>query len=179
MKDRLLLDSLSRLLSYPDEGYFELVKASVQLAAEVDLESANRLAHFGEQLSGSTAEELQELYVRTFDLNPICALEVGWQLFGDNYDRGDFLVRMKDELRRYGVVQSAELPDHLCHVLPLLGRMERDRARELSATSVVPAVKKMLAGLEGKQSPYERVLRAVVGLLEARHAASVTREVTA
>ncbi len=42
----------------------------------------------------------EELYTRTFDLNPVCALEIGWHLFGEDYERGAFLVRMRDQLRR-------------------------------------------------------------------------------
>src|SRR5215831_3254833 len=108
MDNRQLLDLFSELLSYPQEGYLRLVEACRRLAAEVDAESANHLACFAERVSGQETDELQELFVRTFDLNPVCALEVGWQLFGDNYDRGDFLVRMQDELRRYGVDRSTE-----------------------------------------------------------------------
>jgi len=171
MDNRRLLDLFSELLSYPQEGYLGLIEVCRPLAAELDMESANHLACFGEQLNGQNTDELQELFVRTFDLNPICALEVGWQLFGDNYDRGDFLVRMQEELGRCRVERSTELPDHLCHMLRLLGRMEPDRAHELATTAVLPGLKKMLAGLEEKQSPYERVLKAVVGVLEVLHAA--------
>ena len=176
MDNRRLLNLFSQLLSYPQEGYLGLVEACRPLVAEVDVESADHLGCFGEQLSGQNTDELQELFVRTFDLNPICALEVGWQLFGDNYDRGDFLVRMQDELRRCGVERSTELPDHLCHMLLLLGRMEPDRAHELATTAVLPAVNKMLAGLEGKSIPHEHVLRAATRVLEACYPAFVTQE---
>jgi len=39
----------------------------------------------------------------TFDINPACALEVGWHLFGEDYMRGQFLVRMREELSKYEI----------------------------------------------------------------------------
>ena len=75
----------------------------------------------------------QELYVQTFEFNPACTLELGWHLFGENYERGEFLVRMRDLLRRHGIAESTELPDHLTHVLALVGRLDHEEAAELAA----------------------------------------------
>ena len=63
---------------------------------------------------------LEEAFTGTFDVNPACALEVGWHLFGEEYARGMFLVRMREELRKYGLAESSELPDHVSHVLAIV-----------------------------------------------------------
>lgn len=162
-----ILEMFGKLLSYPGDDYLPEVEACRKAALEIDPEAARCLGDFSARLRGLSVEGVQELYVQTFDLNPICALEVGWQLYGDNYDRGNFLVKMRQELERYGVPEKVELPDHLCHALPLLARMDAATARSFGAASVIPALKKMLAGFEGKESPYEHVLKALSRILES------------
>ncbi len=105
--------------------------------------------------------EFEELYTQTFDLNPVCSLEVGWHLFGEEYARGAFLVRMREELRKHGIPEATELPDHLTYALRLVERMAPADAGEFSARYLVPALDKMLAALEGKGNPYESVLREI------------------
>ncbi len=161
-----ILEAFGQILSYPGEGYLTEVKACRNAANEIDPEAAHCLGDFNAQVCDLTSEQLQELYVQTFDLNPVCALEVGWQLYGDNYDRGNFLVRMRQELERYGVPENVELPDHLCHVLPLLARMDAEAAGNFGKASVIPALNKMLAAFEGKNCPYENVLKALSRILE-------------
>ncbi len=120
-----------------------------------------------DQLSATTYEELanlllypedperQELYVQTFEFNPACTLEIGWHLFGENYERGEFLVRMRGQLRRYEIAETTELPDHLTHVLRLIGRMEHDEAASLAGQVVLPALDKM-------QQPEDNAYRATI-----------------
>jgi nitrate reductase assembly molybdenum cofactor insertion protein NarJ len=107
----------------------------------------------------------QELYVQTFEFNPACTLEIGWHLFGENYERGEFLVRMREQLRRHGIGESTELPDHLTHLLPLIGRMERADAAELAGQFILPALGKIRDAL--KDNPYRTTLAAIEEKLEA------------
>jgi nitrate reductase delta subunit len=107
----------------------------------------------------------QELYVQTFEFNPACTLEIGWHLFGENYERGEFLVRMREQLRRYGIAESSELPDHLTHLLVLIGRMEHEEAAELAGQFLLPALAKIQDGL--KDNSYGSLIATVQAKLEA------------
>jgi nitrate reductase molybdenum cofactor assembly chaperone len=151
-------DALARLLCYPGDGY----RKDVEACAGMD----PLLTEFAAKIQTLSVSDLQELYTQTFDINPVATLEVGWHLYGENYERGRFLVRMRQELRARGLPESTELPDHLTHVLAVLGRMEPAEAAEFCAASVLPAVGKMAAGLEGKDNPFEHVLRAIRRTLE-------------
>ena len=62
---------------------------------------------FCREIDGLSTDELQELFTRTFDLNPACTLEIGWQLYGEDYRRGEFLVQMRQGLREKGLPESA------------------------------------------------------------------------
>ena len=57
-----------------------------------------------------TGEQLGDAYR---DINPECTLEVGWQLYGEDYNRGAFLVRMRAWMRSVGVEERGELPADL------------------------------------------------------------------
>jgi nitrate reductase delta subunit len=148
-----IYDRLANLLEYPRERP-ELSGAGPLLAG------------FAQDIQALSLEQIQELYVHTFELSPVCSLEIGWHLFGEAYERGEFLVKMRQELRRYGVPESSELPDHLTYVLRLVSRMEPEEATKFISAFLLPALEKMRAGLEGKNNPYEKVLAAIDSVLK-------------
>ena len=169
MSDRQIYDLLAAVLRYPDEGYLELVERCA-LAMESSYPKASQLVRdFGADIAPLSTEDAQELFTRTFDLNPVCSLELGWHLFGEQYERGSMLVKMREELRRYGIAESSELPDHLVHALQLLARMEDERAEEFATAVVLPALHKMLPNFDDKQCPYQKVMQAVWAVLHGRY----------
>ncbi len=157
--------AIAGLLAYPDGEFRQRLDRCWELCA--DPQAAAHLAGFDMVTRGLDLSDLEELYTRTFDFSPSCALEIGWHLFGEDYHRGALLVRLREELARHGIQESRELPDHLTHVLPLVDRMEPDEAARFVSACVTPAVKRILAGLEGQQNPYERLFRCVVVTLDA------------
>lgn len=169
MADVNEFDLLAGLLRYPAEGYASEALHCCEAFAANGPEIAIPLGEFLEQTRGLSLEDLQALYTTTFDLDPVCSLEIGWHLFGENYERGEFLVKMRGELRRLGIAESTELPDHLTHALEALGRMEPQEAASFATACLFPALDKMRAGMEGKSNPFENVLLAVARLLEFRY----------
>lgn len=162
------LDLVAELLRYPRPGYEASILACRDALAKAHPRAGEGIARFARAAEGLRLEELQELYTRSFDLDPVAALEVGWHLYGESYDRGRFLVRMRQLLEEVGVEETTELPDHLISVLPVLARLEPESAAELARSSVLPAVARMLDGLAGNDNPYEDVLRAVAEVLQER-----------
>jgi nitrate reductase delta subunit len=169
MKSLAEVELLAALLRYPGEGYANAAERCFEALVESDPETALLLGKFLAQTRDCSVEELQALYTATFDLDPVCSLEVGWHLFGENYERGEFLVKMRGELRRLGIAESAELPDHMTHALAALGRMEPEEGGEFATACLFPALDKMCAGLEGKSNPFENILLAVARVLERRY----------
>jgi nitrate reductase delta subunit len=107
---------------------------------------------FAASISGLPAAALQELYTQTFDWNPDTTLDIGWHLFGENYDRGDFLVKLRDALRRHGIPETGELPDHLSHVSRLLDKMPPEERTAFAAEFVAPALEKIGNGVAKTES---------------------------
>jgi nitrate reductase molybdenum cofactor assembly chaperone NarJ/NarW len=161
-----LYNLLARLLSYPAPEYPMAARKCQELLQTAFPETPQILERFTSQVKSSSLEELEELFTRTFDLNPVCCLEVGWQLYGEDYNRGSFMVKMRQQMRSRGVAESIELPDHLSNILPLLACMDPAEAGPLCASFVLPALRKMQQGLAGNDNPYEEVLDAIAGLIE-------------
>ena len=162
-------DLLANLLEYPREDYYERLAQCLEAFENSQPDTAALLEEFARRIAGLSTEELQELYVQSFDLNPSGSLDVGWHLFGENYERGAFLVKMREQLRRFSLPESSELPDHLGHVLAVLARMEPEEAAGFAAGCVFPALDKIREGLGKNKNPFAIVLESVARLLESRY----------
>lgn len=111
--------------------------------------------------------EMEEVYTRTFDVQAIAYLDVGYVLFGEDYKRGHFLVKMQGLQQECGNDCGTELPDHLPNILTLLPRMaDQEEAGELVNKLVLPAIDKMVQGFAENGNPYLDVLRMVSGVLQ-------------
>ena len=160
-----VLEQLARLLRYPDRHTIQAAETLyVILQHEIPL-AAKSIAGFGERCERATPEELEEIYTQTFEINSKCAPEIGWHLFGEEFTRGMLLVRMREELERYNIRETTELPDHISHVLALVAAMPREEADRFVPACVVPAVRKMVASAERMGSPYLHVLRCLEEVL--------------
>lgn len=163
-----LLEAFAALLTYPSEGYAERAAVCARALETRWPEAAGLVAGFARAARTMEPWQTEELFTRTFDLNPVCALEAGWHLYGEAYARGAFLVRARDLLRRHGVAESGELPDHLSLLLPLLDRMPQAEASAFARTCVTKALATMVAGFQAADNPYRDVLRALLGVLVDR-----------
>jgi nitrate reductase delta subunit len=150
-------DRLARLFSYPGETYIDECREAGQ----------HRLA---EELAPLGVSGIQELFTATFDWNPSTSLDLSWHLYGEQYARGAFLVQLRQLLRHHGVSESAELPDHITHILALLCRMEPEAAAEFTRDYAAPAVAKLVAALEQSKSVFAPVMHAVREALPVRAA---------
>ncbi len=123
-----VMDAISRLLSYPDQHTSQAAELLYVVLRDEIQDAASEISKFGAFLELHQDWEVEEAFTGTFDVNPACALEVGWHLFGEEYARGMFLVRMREELRKYDLCESVELPDHLSHVLAVVASNVRRRS---------------------------------------------------
>lgn len=165
-----VLMEVAALLEYPKGDLASSIARARKSAAAESPETAAALESFAGFAQDRSQAELEEAFVQTFDLNPSCALEIGWHLYGEDYKRGAFLVEMRGLMRRLAIAEDTELPDHLRHVMEVLARLDPTEGRELANDKVLPALAKMR--LASKGAPYDAVLRAVESLVETRFAAA-------
>jgi nitrate reductase delta subunit len=150
---------LTALYQYPAPGYHESIQRAAQALPD--------LAEFEAAAAPLSVDELQEAWVRTFEMNPDTCLDIGWHLFGEQYERGEFLVKVRQELKRCGIPESTELPDHLSHVLELVARMAPEEQAKFTTMFLLPAIEKVLKGLAGRSNVFEPLVRATRAAVEA------------
>ncbi|HNR32518.1 MAG TPA: hypothetical protein PKI11_16635 [Candidatus Hydrogenedentes bacterium] len=161
-----LLDALAGVLAYPEAGWRARLESCRDRARRISCAGVALLEQFCEATQGNTRTDLEERYINTFDLNPACTLDLGWHLFGEDYNRGLYLVKLRRELRIHGIAETQELPDHLTQALRLLGRMDAAGATDFAASCVMPALEKTIGALPA-DNPYRGLLEAVMMTLGA------------
>lgn len=115
---------LSVLLTYPEPDLLDALPELDQ-ALEATPTAPERLAPLLATLRDTDLITLQEHYVATFDRNPSHALHLFEHVHGESRDRGQAMVDLIDEYRKYGVEPAdSELPDYVPLFLEVLGHME-------------------------------------------------------
>lgn len=109
--------------------------------------------------------ELQEEYVRTFDLTDQSPLYLTYVQNGDGRDRGRALLALKERYQAAGLEpEGRELPDYLPMVLEFLSLAPEPVACEV-AHEFKGAVAQIGANLRARESPYADVLDPVLDAL--------------
>jgi nitrate reductase molybdenum cofactor assembly chaperone NarJ/NarW len=162
-------DLLALLIEYPDEIFLETLGAS-KTSAHVERVISAAVRRFEKAIATLSLDDLQELYVATFDFQPGCALEIGHHLYGEGDERVTFVAGLRDAMQRRNVTLGGDLPDHLGAVLRLVGREEADRAIALRA-KITPAVQRVREALASRKSPYVHVFEAICAALTSLVAA--------
>ncbi len=161
-------EALGGLFRYPDATYGNRLHHCRQALETCCPQAAACLLEVEEALAGRSQTDWEELYTRTFDLNPSCALDIGWHLYGEQYERGRFLVRCRDLLRELEIEEDGELPDHLSSLLSALGRLPEELAAPFAARFLLPALLVMREVLRDKGSDFAGLLGAAVILAEEK-----------
>lgn len=159
------------LISYPElDIRSDLEKVSQSLNGE----KTDDFHIFREHVNKTELTKLQEEFTQLFDFTPNTCLDLGWHLHGENYERGVFMVRVREMLREFGVSESSELPDHLTHILTVLPKMDDSDRDEFVRTRVIPATEKIIKGFGEKENPYKHLIQFIHDVLKNQ---STTQEV--
>lgn len=136
----------AEVFRYPNEGYSEYVK-QIQLFLDNNYpEAANEFNNFATYMLNKTTFEQQELYTKTFDVQPICYLDLGYVIFGEDYKRGAFLLHMQQEQQAVNNPCGSELSDNICNILNLYAKHQNQQLlNELAFQIMIPGLKKMIS----------------------------------
>lgn len=163
--DRESLTLLGSVLEYPGPDTPALSRQAADRLAGDHIALARTLWDLAVWLETTSRGEAEERYTGLFDLNPVCTLHVGYQLFGETYQRGEFLAHLSRELRERGVDAGQELPDHLPTVLRLLAGVDEESALTLIEDALLPALRKMGEALADSQDCWSAIVKALPGCL--------------
>ncbi len=136
---------LADLFEYPKEGYKERINGVAYLIKERYPEFECHIDTFI-QLMPDSYELAGDLYTRSFDVQAVTTLDVGYVLFGDDYKRGELLSHLNREHNQVGNNCGDELADNLANILRLMSKLSDENLKEeLVEDILVPAIKRMIS----------------------------------
>lgn len=161
---------LASVFDFPRDDYRSHVERAIVCIKDNYPDAAVDLSEF---LEGIPLEILacQELYTRTFDVQSITTLDVGYVLFGDDYKRAELLSNLTRTHVLGGTDRKGELADHLPNILRLMPKFNdlsgEDLLGELVTEIMVPGLMLMIKEfdvnrIEKKNTQYEKHFKTVI-----------------
>lgn len=189
---RQLLGLFADILEYPETSIVRQVRECEALVSSKNTEASALLRQFLNVVEETSNGDLQEIYTAVFDLDADCHPYLGYQLFGEGYERSEFLLELKERYRAGGFQASeTELPDRLSEVLRFLSvGSDESENEEILVEGVLPALDKLtsddpaddaeldgvkleLEQLRPRDNPYRPVLQALLLVLAPLRAVTV------
>ncbi len=138
-------ETMASILYFPEKGYADAVNACQYMLDVKYPEIAGEFQSFKEFVETIPATELEQIYIRTFDIQALCCLDVGYVLFGEDYTRGKILANLNKEHHQAGIDCRGELADRLPNILRLLPHLQdKELQEELVSYLLKPAIEKMV-----------------------------------
>ena len=151
------------MFRYPDEHIVEYSNKFLDMIVAELPEKAMAMQQLIDIHTQLSVREQQEYYLKTFDVQAVCYLDIGYVLFGEDYKRAQLLVNLQSEHKNAGIDCGSELGDHLPNVLNLLSKTaDPDFAEELGFIITSPAVRFMLTKFKNITSNYYKDLLEVL-----------------
>jgi len=159
---------LANMFRYPEEGTMQYFSEFLEMIQVEMPEKAGDMQQAVDKHRQLSIRDQQEYYLKTFDVQPICYLDVGYVLFGEDYKRAQLLVNLQSEHKKAEVECGSELGDHLPNVLTLLSKVtDPDFAEELGFIITTPAVRFMLTKFKNIDTNYyQELLEVLLGFLQ-------------
>lgn len=140
---------LADLFQYPDGGYQQKMKVIQNFLNDNYPEADEDIDTFVELLPADDLNTMEELYIRSFDVQSITTMDIGYILFGDDYKRGELLANLNREHKQTDNDCGSELGDHLPNLLRLISKLDdQELIVEMIEELIVPALAKMISEFE-------------------------------
>ena len=138
------LVQFAAMLDYPNTELPATAATCASMLAAERSEAARLVDAFAAYTASTPLSQIEEAYTGVFDLDPKCALYIGYHLFGESYKRSVFLLGLNERFAAQRYTPAGEVPDHLTIVLRCLAHAtDEDLAQELIADAVLPALDRM------------------------------------
>lgn len=140
---------LADLFRYPDDEYPQRATDIQEFVNNNYPEASEDIDKFVELLPAHDLNKMEELYIRSFDVQSITTMDIGYILFGDDYKRGELLSNLNREHTKANNDCGSELGDHLPNLLRLISKLDdKELIIEMIEELLVPALKKMISEFE-------------------------------
>ncbi len=145
--------AIADIFRYPEKDtYKHLVNNLGNILSDKYPTAYKEILPFIEYVNNNDFYTVEEIFTKTFHIQSICYLDIGYVLFGEDYKRGEFLVQMKKEQEMANNDCGTELADNLPNVLKLVTLIKDQQfLNELSVRILIPTIKKMLDEFEASR----------------------------
>lgn len=158
---------IADVFKYPDENFTGYVEKFLEIVVKERPGQFKALHYLFEGHGKLSLWQQQEYYLKTFEVQAVCYLDIGYVLFGDDYKRAQLLVNLQNEHKNAGIDCGSELGDHLPNVLTLLSKTsDTDFAEELGFILTTPAVRFMLTRFKDSNNFYAKLLEVLLEFLQ-------------
>lgn len=113
----------ANIFDYPDEDFSLIVQEVNGFLSKHYPAAAKEFQPFADRMLGINLLDQQELFIRSFDIQSLTTLDLGYILFGDDYKRGELLVNLNREHKALNNDCGNELADYLPNILRLLSKI--------------------------------------------------------
>ena len=178
MNSDLKISSL--LLSYPEEELQQsgnLIRATLDQLSDLDASEIVGLTSLVSAISDRDIYEVQEDYVLLFDRTRSLSLHLFEHVYGENRDRGQAMVDLKDMYDQAGFeIDVHEMPDYLPMFLEFLSTRSDEEARHLLGETlhIISAIRQRL---QKRGSVYAAAFVALESLSGKRADEALTAEI--
>lgn len=140
---------LAAVFEHPSVSFGETVATATDTLRGPYPRAAACMEEFQALVPNDDLIAMQELHTRTFDVQAITTLDIGYTLFGEDYKRGALLANLSAEHKKADNDCGAELGDHLTNLLRLLPKIADEELRaELVQVILAPALRQMIRDFE-------------------------------
>ena len=183
LPDRRVLGLFANILEYPRRGIASDVRECQERLALTHPAAAERMARFAEFAEATPLGGIEEAYTALFDLDSDLHPYIGYQLFGETYERSALLVGLKQLYRDGGYEPNGvELPDRISEMLRFFSVGTNEAViLEILQEALIPALETMTTNVEQDETqptpvtdPYWDVIEALWTVLRPHAAATVT-----
>ncbi|OLY46309.1 respiratory nitrate reductase chaperone NarJ [Bartonella apis] len=174
------LKIISLLLSYPEEELQQsgnLIRATLDQLSDLDAAEIVGLKSLVSAISDRDIYEVQEDYVLLFDRTRSLSLHLFEHVYGENRDRGQAMVDLKDMYDQAGFeIDVHEMPDYLPMFLEFLSTRSDEEARHLLGETlhIISAIRQRL---QKRGSVYAAAFVALESLSGKRADEALTAEI--
>ena len=125
--DSSIFEDLSLLYEYPKEELIPVISLLIKKFSKKSnllfIPIIDKLNTFFDYCSSNPLSKLEEDYIATFEMNTKYVLYVGHKLFGENYERSEFIAQLKEYYTENNfIIENNELPDHIAVILNFLSK---------------------------------------------------------
>lgn len=158
---------LAELFDFPGPEYVVRGRELVDWLCKNYPDAADEAGRFLDAIAEKTLDQ-QELHTRTFDVQSITTLDIGYVLFGDDYKRAKLLSHLAREHKQVDNDCRGELADHLPNVLRLIPKLsDAELVAELVREILVPALTLMIREfdperMEKKNANYQKHYKTLI-----------------